>query len=159
MTDMAGATHAFQGLDVESSSRPLSNGDMLPNADQCLAHLKLLECFNQLREDVGGSDGLFGIRNGLVPPGLNDQKRSELLAKLCEKRWQVYVTRACLRFQSYWRSLQPTSKMLVEENLKADDYVRIASHSKPVEFTANNLPPLGKCLSWASDFVLIRQMF
>jgi hypothetical protein len=117
---------------------------MLPGVSECLAHLKLLECFYQLREDIGNSNGLFGIKDELVSPELNNLQRSELLAKLCEKRWQIYVTRACIRFQSYWRTLEPDSKMLLEEDLEKKEYLNIAFCRRPVEFTVFNLPPLGE---------------
>ena len=140
-TDRVVATHAVRTLNPECSP---SFQTVLPVEAQCLVHLKLLECFNRLREDIGSADGLFGIRDELISPGLNDQAKSELLAKLCEMRWQIYVMRACLCFQLYWRTLEPNAKMLVEDNLKADNYSRIASHCQPIDFTVDTLPPLGK---------------
>src|SRR4051812_8859356 len=67
----------------------LSDTDTLPNPAQCLAHLQLLECFNRLRVDIGGTDGLFGIGDDLISPELNSQAINERLAMLCEKRWQI----------------------------------------------------------------------
>src|SRR5258708_6501209 len=35
----------------------------LPTADYCLAHLKLLNSFHALKEDIGYTDGLFGLQD------------------------------------------------------------------------------------------------
>ena len=47
-------TAAFSNLKLDDS--------IIPNPDQCIAHLKLLEAFHQLREDTALHDGLFNIQ-------------------------------------------------------------------------------------------------
>lgn len=37
-----------------------------PEVNECIAHLKLLECFYRLRQKIGSTDGLFGISDRLV---------------------------------------------------------------------------------------------
>ena len=45
-----------------------------PISVDCIAHLKVLECFYKLRQTVGSTDGLFGISNSAVPR-LGDGRR------------------------------------------------------------------------------------
>ena len=124
--------------------RTASRPSKIPTVGQCLTHLKLLQCFHRLREAIGTADGLFGLRDENVSPGLDPDERREVLARMCEKRWAIYVTRACLRFQSFWRALQPNAKMLVEDGLKSKDYSNIGTRARPINFTPDMLPPLGK---------------
>ncbi len=49
-------TAAFSNLDLKASGKPA--------VDQCIAHLKLLEAFHQLREDAATQDGHVGARSG-----------------------------------------------------------------------------------------------
>ncbi|KAL8744796.1 MAG: hypothetical protein Q9184_007953 [Pyrenodesmia sp. 2 TL-2023] len=76
-----------------------------PTADQCLAHLKVLEAFHQLREDVATTDGLYGIYDRFVDD--TNTARTQLLRKIREKRWAVYVTKATKRFEQWWHKTRP----------------------------------------------------
>lgn len=131
-------TAAFSNLDLTAShsSNP-------PSPEKCVAHLKLLESFHQLREEVALTDGLFGIRDGFAPYDLSEVKRAELLTKIREKRWAVYVTKAAKRFEKWWElCIQPEAQPLRQKEIP------VAFGQKPTEgpvlaFGRNHVPPLG----------------
>ena len=50
-------TAGFSNLNIGA------NTGSQPSELQCIAHLKVLECFYRLRQSVGSTDGLFGIEN------------------------------------------------------------------------------------------------
>ena len=138
--DIPHATRAFQDL----QHAPPSKGAKLPTSDECLAHLKLLECFYRIREEIGSREGLFGIQDSYVPVGAQGAERDEIQAKIREKRWEIYVTKACFRFQVWWGTIERGSKMITEPEMEESSYGLVASNSRPIYFDANNLPPLGK---------------
>lgn len=127
----------------------------LPTPDHCIAHLKLLEAFHTLREDVGYNDGLFGISDSLVPNVLTttSEKATDstnaTLAKIREKRWAIYVSRAADRFQAWLLSCVPmTSNGLPRQRLKEDDLYSKEYEMRPyrgraLSFSKDDLPPLG----------------
>lgn len=87
-------TAAFSNLKLSPSAKP--------TPDVCIAHLKLLEAFHQLREDIPLVDGRFGIKDAFADVGESVEERTELLTKIREKRWQVYVSKAAERFERWW---------------------------------------------------------
>lgn len=72
---------AFENLNLSSTIAQTT-----PTADQCLAHLKLLFAFQSLKEDVGYTDGLFGLWDSLAGP-LEEKKSVE--AKMQDKQLQL----------------------------------------------------------------------
>jgi hypothetical protein len=121
-----------------------------PTTDQCIAHLKLLEAFHALRQAVSKTDGLFGIHDELASRSAG--RYEEELLKVYEKRWAIYVARAADRFQSWWEQCVPSSfknqakPRLAQRDLAGNGGVEFPNYSKggvPIEFTADNLPPLG----------------
>lgn len=132
-------TAAFSSLKLEDSDKP--------TPDQCIAHLKLLEAFHQLREDVATNDGLFGLRDDFVPQGVDEQQRAETLLKIREKRWAIYVAKAARRFERWWQvSVEPGVEMLSQKAMAAEHF----DHDRhPLFFSKEALPPLGEpmCLS------------
>ena len=77
--------------------------DAIPELDECIAHLKVLESFYRLRQSIGSHDGLFGIQDRVVLNQPIDQnEQTPMLANLAEKRWAVYVQRAVDRFEKWW---------------------------------------------------------
>lgn len=117
-----------------------------PTKDQCIAHLKLLEAFHQLRQDVATTDGLFGIWDKFVPPESSEQEQRETLVRICEKRWAVYVAKAALRFETWWRtSIQPGSPMLAPHSVEQGGPGDLDTLGDEVlKFSQDNLPPLGE---------------
>lgn len=128
--------------------------------DQCIAHLKLLEVFYQLREDIGNTEGLFGIADPVFSP--EDTSDSSVHAqdaralgevRVREKRWAVYVERAVDRFAKWWEFCVPTtlqgapSEMINTDDLcKRPKIDRIGFEGIPIRQLASGdyLPPIGK---------------
>ncbi len=132
-------TAAFSNLDLTTIGSK-------PTKDQCIAHLKLLEAFHQLREDTATRNGLFGIWDSFVPAIGSDREQAEVLLKIREKRWAVYVAKAASRFEKWWQtSIQPGSLMVQQTDLtKSDSKIADAAYGDDHwNFTKDNLPPLG----------------
>ena len=132
-------TAAFSNLKLDDESSPR------PTVEQCIAHLKLLEAFHQLREDIGARDGLFGIRDDFVPPDITEaRQRTEMLARIREKRWAIYVTRAVTRFRIYWeKCLHSAARPLRMADIGDLSYSESVRKPRPMQITRDNLPPLG----------------
>lgn len=109
-----------------------------PTVEACLVHLKLLFAFQSLKEDIGYTDGLFGIWDSLAGPlssetipkknGVDEKKgaderrdiaKEELetkmrdstlktLSEIREKRWALFVARAAERYRIWFKSLGGT---------------------------------------------------
>lgn len=112
-----------------------------PTVDQCIAHLKLLECFHELRETVATTDGLYGIKDDYASSAANESSRASLLTKIREKRWSIYVTQAVKRFELWWTNcIEPHGyhpQPLKNARNPALWKVRLTP------FTKTNLPPIG----------------
>ncbi|KAK8213299.1 hypothetical protein M8818_002598 [Zalaria obscura] len=124
--------------------------DTVPMPDECTAHLKLLECFYRLRQKIGSSDGLFGISNSALRP-LSEEpsfKEPEFLAKLAEKRWAIYVSRAVDRFARWRDAIAPTTAYLdmsIQQDLDAmGSYVNPSAEHPSIEFNREMVPPIGE---------------
>jgi hypothetical protein len=142
------------------------------SAAHCIAHLKLLEAFAQLREDVGNTDDLFGIVTPDVPlPSTDDPENTKALGhiRVREKRWAVYVARAVERFQKWWDLCVPTTmegapceKLTGEVLCDQKGLLNVPKMGKPIVQlgSKDHLPPLGMSLSdfWATDLANSRQM-
>lgn len=132
-------TAAFSNLNLKPSARP--------TPDLCIAHLKLLEAFHQLREDVAFEDGRFGIKDSFADAAKTDQERAELLAKIREKRWQVYVTMASKRFQHWWTTcVEPNheANRVLRQSQIPDVFKQSPDVGEQLGWTKDRLPPLGK---------------
>ncbi|KFZ11634.1 hypothetical protein V501_04638 [Pseudogymnoascus sp. VKM F-4519 (FW-2642)] len=104
---------AFSNLMIKESD----NG--FPTPEETVGHLKLLEAFYALKDEIAYTDGAFGLYDGRAPGTdesvAGDQpatiKRLEALAQIREKRWALYVARAADRFESWWTQvLTPMDK-------------------------------------------------
>ena len=126
-------TAAFSNLNLTGSS--------FPTPDQCIAHLKLLESFHQLREDVALRDCLFGIKDAFVPQDESKERQAEILRMIREKRWAVYVAKAAQRFKSWWTlCVQPQATRTTQSSSMVNEMAA----DKKLNFQAHDLPPLGK---------------
>ena len=138
--DQPHITSSFANLNLNPADHP--------TPDQCLAHLKILETFHQLREDVATRDCLFGIRDSFVGQCKDEKERAERLMQIREKRWAVYVTKAAQRFEKWWTlCVQPNAQMLKMFNLIDTlkyDPPQSQGVGEPIEWTADDLPPIGK---------------
>ena len=125
-----------------------------PQVDQTIAHLKLLECFYRLRQKIGSSDGLFGLEDSLVlDKGLaTSDKTPENLAKLSEKRWAIYVSRAVDRFATWAASILPDTEMITRiELVEVGSQGRLcdpSSKNAPLYFEKQNMPPVDVLMVW-----------
>lgn len=132
-------TAAFTNLNLAPSAKP--------TPDLCIAHLKLLEAFHQLREDVACQDGLFGISDAFADAAQSDQERAKLLAKIREKRWQVYVTKASKRFERWWVTCVEPNKekdRLLRQSKMPSLFKQSPDHGERLEWSKHGLPPLGQ---------------
>ena len=145
--------HLANPLPKGSPSQPV----IAVSPDHCIAHLKLLEAFFQLREEVGNSDELFGIPGpdfgGALATGessQNDQALAQI--KVREKRWAVYVARAVDRFSKWWDKCVPTTlEGAPYHKLTTDELCSKSAHDRPIGGrpikqlgSRDHLPPLGE---------------
>ena len=129
---------AFANLNLNQNSTPAQK----PTPDQCLAHLKLLEAFYSLREDISQQDGLFGIRDDFATAD-TEEDRAQVLAKIREKRWQVYVSKASKRFEAWWETcIVPNAQRQTQSAVMT--VTRSPWTGNTLKFERSNLPPLGK---------------
>ena len=132
-------TAAFSNLNISLASP-------VPTPDQCIAHLKLLEAFHQLREDVATTDGLFGINDSLVPANEPEKRHTAILRRIREKRWAVYVARAAARFEKWWQSsVEPGVVMMKQTDLTTGQHPLNGEGKKGGSWAIgrDQLPPLG----------------
>ena len=146
---------AFSNLRLHSQS-----GAQDVSVHLCLAHLKFLHTLHALKEDVGYTDGLWGLwdsragaeadavfdeikKTGMMPDSKEVDKEMLALSKIREKRWAIYVARAVDRYETWWKSLR--GDMLQEEEmsfLAGERYMDFTSRGDQMVWTS--LPPLGK---------------
>lgn len=153
-------TAAFANLSLSASS---TIGG--PHVDTCLAHLKLLHAIHSLKEDVGYTDGLWGIWDSraewdteilhgeALPPGIKldklsqDEKVKLALSRLREKRWAIFLARAVDRYEAWWTSVSKYKTMLTEEDMahpNSPKYTSFTIRGAPLPWKEELLPPLGR---------------
>ncbi|KAL8728310.1 MAG: hypothetical protein Q9181_005384, partial [Wetmoreana brouardii] len=119
-----------------------------PTPDQCLTHLKLLEAFHQLREDVATTDGLYGIHDNFVdailPAEESRTERAQLLLKFREKRWAIYVTQAAWRYQKWWKRIELTDYSMPTQSNLLSVYQNFGKDQIRAPYRVDDLPPLGQ---------------
>jgi hypothetical protein len=119
-----------------------------PTSDHCLAHLKLLNTFHALKEDVGYTDGLFGLWDARCEV-LEGRVRDEALARTREKRWALYIARAVERFEVWWLkflcTLEEAKRLECKEMLGTEmKFMQFTSRGRVQKWTTSMLPPVGK---------------
>lgn len=165
-------TATLDGEDHEAGPRDITAGfaniklgytaKPIPEPQECIAHLKLLECFHRIREIVGSTEGLFGISDSVIEASFGNavavEEVNKTRAVIADKRWQVYVSRAVLRFEHWRKAVEPqyqylrlndisTSRLsdaVRARSLKSDTF-KARSQSTPI-VDENSLPPIGKSL-------------
>lgn len=151
---------AFYNLNLGCDASPT------PVVDTCLAHLKLLRAFEELKSRTGLADGLWDIWDSRAQnasrggPGRSTDTL-DILVKLREKRWAVYLARAVGRYETWWKSF--VSVMLTECDMVADGkdgqlsrFEAFTAKREPMIWTSSSLPPLGNidlllrpgCFQW-----------
>lgn len=139
-------SYSAQPPDITASfsSLRLNRGTAKPTRDQCIAHLKLLECFHELREIVATNDGLFGIKDQFAEEILDPKAKADLLLRVREKRWAVYVAKAAKRFEAWWQyAMEISGKM---QRLQGISQLSAAmKNATPFGNMKDSLPPIGEC--------------
>lgn len=134
-------------LTAAFSNLSLGRGTAKPTRDQCIAHLKLLECFHELRETIATKNGLFGIRDHFAEQGTSPKEKAELLRMIREKRWSIYVAKAAIRFEAWWlHAIEVDSKMLQVRDLAQMSFE--IKRATPINDMEDNLPPIGESNFW-----------
>jgi hypothetical protein len=139
----------FANLSIEDHPKTF------PDTNLTLAHLKLLEAFFILKQDIGYTDGAFDLWDsrapGTVESVANDEvarnTRNEALSKIREKRWALYVARAVHRFETWWTKVLCTyedGQMLRQSDMATKQFQDWTSAGKVQRWTPTMLPPLGK---------------
>ncbi|KAK5634944.1 hypothetical protein RRF57_010656 [Xylaria bambusicola] len=144
---------AFSSLNVPLVAKSVTE-------DTCLAHLKLLFAFQNLKEAVGYTDGLWQLYDSRVLPkteepnasqdinSLDDETKKNL-SLLREKRWALYVARAVDRYEAWWSNFQ--KNYLTEDDMAedTDKYTRFASNPPSGNgWKSFMLPPLDVLMVW-----------
>ncbi len=76
----------------------------------------------------------------------------EVARKLAgEKRWSIFVARAAERFEAWWMRVIPRSnagklceRLTMNRMVRKDQFEMLPQMAKPLVFTPDLLPPLGK---------------
>lgn len=139
---------AFENLNIPAAP------SAFPTADHCLAHLKLLSTFHILREDIGYTDGLFGLWDAKCEV-FEGTQREETLAKMREKRWALYVARAVERFEEWWmKVLWPRAggkRLLGKEMILTNkEFTQFPDTGRLQKWTIQMLPPIDVLMVWHS---------
>ncbi|KAI1827818.1 hypothetical protein F4861DRAFT_535647 [Xylaria intraflava] len=145
---------AFSSLEV-----PLVAQNVTP--DTCLAHLKLLFAFQNLKEVIGYTDGLWNIYDSRVFPnrdsaaalgktGELDDDTKKNLSLLREKRWALYIARATDRYETWWKSFPKDPLTEADMCESTTKYTKFPDPRKVTAFnwTRNMLPPIGLGKLW-----------
>ncbi|UNI13725.1 hypothetical protein JDV02_000441 [Purpureocillium takamizusanense] len=118
-----------------------------PDTVSCLIHLRLLDAFEKLKSRTGLKDGLWDIWDNRASSADNSL---DILVKLREKRWAVYVARAVDRYQAWWESFRPV--MLLQSDMfpgsaTTEKYTQFLN-SEPISWREEDLPPLDVLMVW-----------
>lgn len=110
--------------------------------DQCAAHLKLLAVLAGLRRTVSSQDGLFGLWD-IDAMSAAQANRPNLLARIKEKRWAVYTSRAVDRYWRWWLKCVPNSSPRPKVSaLRNKSYLNV-TRAPPISLDRDFMPPLG----------------
>ena len=165
------ASAALPGPSIEEINAGFANLSIddhpksFPDTNLALAHLKLLEAFFILKQDIGYADGAFDLWDsrapGTVESVANDEvarnTRNEALSKIREKRWALYVARAVHRFETWWTKALCTyedSQMLRQSDMTTKEFQDWTSAGKVQRWTPAMLPPLGTLVVWFPNNML-----
>ncbi|KAI2782618.1 hypothetical protein F4815DRAFT_427894 [Daldinia loculata] len=144
----------------------ISSWDSNITHDTCLVHLRLLAAFQSVKEDVGYTDGIWGLfdsrvlsqqdkKSKTVDNGQKlEDKTVKRLAELREKRWALFVARAVDRYEAWWTAL--SKKHLTEKNMQghyeegsdSTIYGAFTSRGTPLQWAEHILPPLDVLMVW-----------
>ncbi|KAL2022079.1 hypothetical protein VTK56DRAFT_6123 [Thermocarpiscus australiensis] len=140
-----------------------------PKVATCLAHLKLLFAIQCMKEEVGLTDGLWGLwdaRAGPLSPSTDklgpelsvqqrmEDKTLEALSRIREKRWALCVARAVDRYETWWKSL--CGRPLTEQDMDMPGSVAYSKFPTDpnvvIAWGEDMLPPLDAMLAGLRHF-------
>jgi hypothetical protein len=154
-------------MDATFANLQLDNKPHKADANQCLAHLKLLFAFHNMKEDIGYNDGIWGLWNtranaeptppvdskGLETsncsserdPSKTDEQKQALLSHVREKWWAVFVARAVDRYSAWWNTLTRNLSLTESaiEKCASPTYGKFPESGGSSYWTQSMLPPLG----------------
>jgi hypothetical protein len=144
----------FANLDLSDAPSTKS-----PSVHETIAYLKVLECFSRLRQSIISMDGLFSVDNATVvhvarPSNLaNGEGADELLSRLAEKHWAMYVSRAVGRFHACLSRAVPANTLPTMPLLERDGMKDIITEPGcvkiqmgPIEISS--MPPVDVLMVW-----------
>ncbi|PWY91142.1 hypothetical protein BO70DRAFT_392790 [Aspergillus heteromorphus CBS 117.55] len=131
-------------LDLSRDAGPSSYATVTP--DQCAAHLKFLAALADLRDGVASTQGLFGIDD--PRPEIFLDNTNEAWARIKEKRWAVYTTRAAARYATWWDMCVPASRSRPTLRDLVDEGYSNITTSTPLAWSQDLLPPLDVLMIW-----------
>ncbi|KKY26810.1 hypothetical protein UCDDS831_g01089 [Diplodia seriata] len=163
-------TSRLQSLNIDPLRR-----QGVPAPDECIVHLKLLEAFYNLRQDVETSEGIFDIATPTPPTeapkyektapdqenepedGTVDEELKYKIKQVREKRWAVYVSRAVERYEQWFLEHIPkltggkmegpiTGTRLLEDPTLHETAGFLGERLR--NFFPENLPPLDVLMVW-----------
>ncbi|EER29577.1 hypothetical protein D8B26_003860 [Coccidioides posadasii str. Silveira] len=135
--------------------RVLGRPSALIIVDECIAHLKLLAAFADLRDTISQSDGLFGLYEAdhfhIQTP---EEQKTKITALVREKRWGVYVARAVSRFEKWFFTLpmdgpgECQGATTIDDVTSNPEYKNFPQWKNMVIWTMDVLPPLDVLMVW-----------
>lgn len=146
------------------ASLSISDGPSLedPQVNETIAHLKTLECFYRLKQKIASTDGLFGIDNSKIVDIArsssldNGDGAKELLPKLAEKRWAIYVSRAVDRFHAWISVAVPVHSLPTVNKIVHDGSQGIITDPSYVKL---QMPPFGRDNMVPVDVLMVWHAF
>ncbi|VUC20441.1 unnamed protein product [Clonostachys rosea] len=148
---MALLTASFANLKLETQKDP--------DVDTCIAHLRLIHAIQNLKEEVGYSDGLWNLWDARAGPvgalengELSEAEIADIKTKVShirEKRWALYVARAVDRYQTWWQTIAGDRLMAKEvHNKDSPRWVEFPNGTADFSWTEDQLPPLDVLMIW-----------
>lgn len=126
-----------------------------PDSNSCLAHVRLLCAFEKLKHSIGFKDGLWEIWDNRAASADNSL---EVLVKLREKRWAIYIARAVVRYEAWWDSF-PQDMLLEKDMMRgascAPEKFTGFVDAKPVPWKLEVLPPIGQLCTAIIDYLAL----
>lgn len=136
------------GLQIPPLSLSRDAGSQISSTvtpDQCAAHLKFLAVLADLCDSISSQDGLFGIADSQADNFEEGESRNEARAKLREKRWNVYISKAVNRFFAWWvKCLPQADPMPTISTLESFEYMNVATKDRESVWARTTMPPIGK---------------
>lgn len=141
--DKISSESADRNIAIHRNKESVSMNAITPT--ECVDHLKFLAALAELQDCIRSSDGLFGINDvGDLTDMLED---ADIKARVEEKRWQVYVSRAVHRFEKWWDSLPKYKKPPTVMSLKSFDMDPLTlDDDASISLSEAELPPLGEMM-------------